>query len=124
MVSLLGIILGLPLMGVLALAIWLETGFPILFRQERVGLGQRPFTILKFRSMFQDAEAGGPSWALKNDPRATRIGRLLRKYRLDELPQLFNVLLGDMSLVVRARNKSKYARCWRKRFRCSGADTV
>src|SRR5215469_2812514 len=98
-ISLLGIILGLPLMGVIAFAIWLETGFPILFRQERVGLGQRPFTILKFRSMFQDAEAGGPSWAQSNDPRITRVGRLLRKFRLDELPQLFNVLRGEMSLV-------------------------
>jgi len=98
-VSLLGIILGLPLMAVIAVAILLETGFPVLFRQERVGLGQRPFTILKFRSMFQDAEAGGPSWALKNDPRVTRVGQLLRKFRLDELPQLFNVLRGEMSLV-------------------------
>jgi len=98
-VSLLGIILGLPLMGVIAFAIWLETGLPILFRQERVGLGQHPFTILKFRSMFQDSEAGGPSWALNNDPRITRIGHLLRKSRLDELPQLFNVLRGEMSLV-------------------------
>jgi sugar transferase (PEP-CTERM system associated) len=97
--SMLGIILGLPLMGVIALAIWLETGLPILFRQERVGLGQHPFTILKFRSMFQNAEAGGPSWAQSNDPRITRIGRLLRKYRLDELPQLFNVLRGEMSFV-------------------------
>jgi sugar transferase (PEP-CTERM system associated) len=98
-VSLLAIILGLPLMAVLALAIWLETRSPILFRQQRVGLGQRPFTILKFRSMFQDAEARGPSWALSNDPRITRVGRLLRKFRLDELPQLFNVLRGEMSLV-------------------------
>ena len=98
-VSLLGITLGLPLMGLIALAIWLETGFPILFRQERLGLGQRPFTILKFRSMFQDAEAGGPSWAQNDDPRITRVGRLLRKYRLDELPQLFNVLRGAMSFV-------------------------
>jgi lipopolysaccharide/colanic/teichoic acid biosynthesis glycosyltransferase len=95
----LGIILGLPLMGVIALAVWLETGLPIFFRQQRVGLGQRPFTILKFRSMFQDSEAGGPSWALNNDPRVTRIGHLLRKFRLDELPQLFNVLRGEMSLV-------------------------
>jgi exopolysaccharide biosynthesis polyprenyl glycosylphosphotransferase len=98
-VSLLGIILGLPLMGLIAFAIWLETGLPILFRQQRVGLGQRPFTILKFRSMFQDSEARGPSWALNNDPRITRVGRLLRKFRLDELPQLFNVLRGEMSLV-------------------------
>jgi sugar transferase (PEP-CTERM system associated) len=97
--SLLGIILGLPLLGIIALAIWLETGFPILFRQERVGSGQRPFTILKFRSMFQDAEARGPSWAQNNDPRITGVGRILRKYRVDELPQLFNVLRGEMSLV-------------------------
>lgn len=97
--SVLGILLGVPLMGVIALAICLETGFPILFRQERVGLGQHPFTILKFRSMFQNAEAGGPSWAQNNDPRITRVGRILRKFRLDELPQLFNVLRGEMSLV-------------------------
>ena len=98
-ISLLGIILVLPLMGVIALAICMDTGFPILFRQERVGLGQHPFTILKFRSMFQDAEAGGPSWAQNNDPRITRVGHLLRKFRLDELPQLVNVLRGEMSLV-------------------------
>lgn len=98
-VSLVGIILALPLMGAIAFAIWLESGSPIFFRQERLGLGQQPFTILKFRSMVQDAEAGGPSWAVKNDPRVTRIGRLLRKFRLDELPQLFNVLGGEMSLV-------------------------
>lgn len=98
-VSLLGIILGLPVMAVTALAILLETGFPILFRQERVGLNQQPFTILKFRSMYQDAEANGPKWAQSNDPRITHVGRFLRKFRLDELPQLFNVLRGEMSLV-------------------------
>jgi sugar transferase (PEP-CTERM system associated) len=98
-VSLLGIIIGLPLMGVIALAVWLETGSPVLFRQERVGLGQEPFTILKFRSMSHEAEAGGASWAQNDDPRVTRVGRILRKYRLDEMPQLFNVLRGEMSFV-------------------------
>jgi len=98
-VSILGIILGFPLLGLIALAIWLETGSPILFRQERIGLGQEPFTILKFRSMSQEAEAGGASWAQNDDPRVTRVGRVLRKYRLDELPQLFNVLRGEMSFV-------------------------
>jgi len=98
-VSLIGIVLGLPLIGLVALAIWLETGFPVLFRQQRVGLGQRPFTILKFRSMYQNAEAGGASWAVNKDPRITRVGHLLRKFRLDELPQLFNVWRGEMSLV-------------------------
>jgi lipopolysaccharide/colanic/teichoic acid biosynthesis glycosyltransferase len=86
-------------MGIIAMAICLETGFPIFFRQQRAGLGRRPFSIWKFRSMFQDAEANGPSWARKNDLRVTRIGHLLRKFRLDELPQLFNVLRGEMSLV-------------------------
>ena len=98
-VSLLGIIIGLPLMGVIALAVWLETGSPVLFRQERVGLGQELFTILKFRSMSQTAEADGASWAQTDDPRITRVGRVLRKYRLDEMPQLFNVLRGEMSFV-------------------------
>ena len=109
-VSLIGIILGLPFMGVIALAIWLETGAPILFRQERVGVNQQPFTIMKFRSMFQDAEAGGASWAQDNDPRVTRIGRVLRKYRLDELPQLFNVLRGEMSLVGPRPEQTKLCR--------------
>ena len=98
-VSVLGIILTLPLMVLIAFAIWLETGSPTLFRQERVGLGQHPFTILKFRSMSQDAEAHGPTWASNNDPRITPLGRLLRKFRVDELPQFFNVLRGEMSLV-------------------------
>jgi sugar transferase (PEP-CTERM system associated) len=98
-ISLVNLLVALPLMGVIAVAIWLETGSPILFRQERVGWRGRHFTILKFRSMYQDAESYGPCWAVKGDKRVTRLGRLLRKYRLDELPQLFNVLRGDMSLV-------------------------
>jgi sugar transferase (PEP-CTERM system associated) len=98
-VSLVGLIFAIPIMAIIALAIRLETGAPILFRQERMGLRGIRFTMLKFRSMFQDAEASGASWAIENDPRVTRVGRFLRKYRLDELPQLFNVLRGEMSLV-------------------------
>jgi lipopolysaccharide/colanic/teichoic acid biosynthesis glycosyltransferase len=71
----------------------------VIFRQKRVGLGGKCFELLKFRSMRVDAEAHGACWATANDPRATRIGRYLRKYRLDELPQLFNVMRGEMSLV-------------------------
>jgi sugar transferase (PEP-CTERM system associated) len=98
-VALIGIALTWPLMGAAALAIWMETGRPVLFRQKRVGLNGKEFEILKFRSMRKDAEAGGPAWATATDSRITRVGSFLRKYRLDELPQLITVLRGDMSLV-------------------------
>ena len=92
--------LALPVMVVAAIAIVVESGFPILYRQERVGRGGRTFVIWKFRSMRQDAEADGAArWAQPGDPRVTRVGRFLRKTRIDELPQLFNVLNGELSLV-------------------------
>ena len=78
---------------------WLDVGWPIIHRQVRVGKGGSRFTLLKFRTMPLDAELGGPEWAQSNDPRASRFGRLLRRSHLDELPQLWNVLRGDMSLV-------------------------
>jgi exopolysaccharide biosynthesis polyprenyl glycosylphosphotransferase len=94
------LVLTLPLMLMTALAIKLESPGPLLYRQERVGLHGTPFTVFKFRSMRNDAEAGGtPQWASKGDARVTRIGALIRPTRIDELPQLFNVLRGDMSLV-------------------------
>lgn len=93
-------LLSLPVMMLVALAIWMEDGSPVLYRQQRVGLGGRTFALYKFRSMIRDAEAGGrPQWARADDPRVTRVGRVIRKLRLDELPQLFNVIRGDMSLV-------------------------
>lgn len=98
-VALIGILLTWPLMAAAAAAIWCETGRPLLFRQKRVGLNGKEFEILKFRSMRKDAEAGGPAWATATDSRITRVGSFLRKYRLDELPQLITVLRGDMSLV-------------------------
>jgi sugar transferase (PEP-CTERM system associated) len=97
--ALIGIILTLPVMILVAAAIRLESGRPILFRQRRLGLRGVPFEMLKFRSMRQDADQNGPSWTTDGDCRITRVGRMLRKYRLDELPQLFNVLKGEMSLV-------------------------
>lgn len=97
--ALLGLILMSPFILLVALSIWLETGKPILFRQERTGLRGRPFQMLKFRSMVHNAEENGPSWAVQNDHRITRVGRFIRTARLDELPQLFNVLRGEMSLV-------------------------
>lgn len=89
-----------PLMLLTAIAIFLETGRPLIYRQVRVGLNGRPFKIFKFRSMRQDAEKDGRAvWAQKNDSRITRVGAVIRNARLDELPQLYNVLKGDMSFV-------------------------
>ena len=90
----------LPLMLLACLLIMLESPGPVLYRQQRVGLAGRPFVLLKFRSMCADAEKdGAPRWALTGDPRVTRVGRLIRRLRIDELPQLWNVLRGDMSFV-------------------------
>jgi sugar transferase (PEP-CTERM system associated) len=89
-----------PVMLLAALAIKLESKGPVLYRQDRVGLGGQSFSIAKFRSMRTDAEGDGkPRWASKNDDRVTRVGHIIRKLRIDELPQLLNVLRGDMSLV-------------------------
>jgi exopolysaccharide biosynthesis polyprenyl glycosylphosphotransferase len=93
------LLLAAPVMALVALAVRLDSPGPIFFRQERVGRGGRPFTVWKFRSMRPDAEAEGARWAVTGDPRVTRIGRFIRTTRLDELPQLWNVLVGDMSLV-------------------------
>ncbi len=94
------LVLTAPAMTLIALAIRLQDGGPVLYRQTRVGLNGRPFTVLKFRSMRIDAEAcGAAQWAQKNDARATPFGAFLRAHRLDELPQLFNVLRSEMSIV-------------------------
>ncbi len=99
-IALLMLCVGLPIMVIVALAIFLESGFPVIYVQERVGLHGKPFQLYKFRSMRQNAEVDGKAvWATQADQRVTRLGRFLRQTRLDELPQLFNVLLGDMSLV-------------------------
>jgi lipopolysaccharide/colanic/teichoic acid biosynthesis glycosyltransferase len=97
--SSLGLILISPLLLVLAVAIKLSDRGPVFFRQKRVGQMGRPFSILKFRTMIVDAERSGLSVTKDGDPRITRIGRILRKTKLDELPQLWNVLRGEMSLV-------------------------
>jgi exopolysaccharide biosynthesis polyprenyl glycosylphosphotransferase len=105
-----GLVLAAPLLAAIALAVNLETPGPVLFRQERVGLHRQRFKVLKFRTMVVGAElmlaelavhneADGPLFKLRNDPRVTRVGRFLRRYSLDELPQLWNVLKGEMSLV-------------------------
>lgn len=99
-VSLLLLIATLPVTLLTALLIVLESGMPIFYRQERMGECGQVFGVLKFRSMRRNAEqAGQPQWAKKNDDRVTRVGRMIRKLRIDELPQVFNVLKGDMSFV-------------------------
>lgn len=95
-----GLLLVSPFLPIIALVIRLDSPGPIFFRQTRVGEGEKVFTLYKFRSMRQDAEKGtGAVWATEKDPRVTRIGEFLRKSRIDEIPQLFNVLSGNMSFV-------------------------
>jgi exopolysaccharide biosynthesis polyprenyl glycosylphosphotransferase len=104
------LVLTSPLLVVISVAIWLDSAGPVLFRQERVGVGGRTFKILKFRSMVVDAEArlrqladrneaSGPLFKVRRDPRVTRVGRFLRRFSLDELPQFWNVVRGEMSIV-------------------------
>jgi lipopolysaccharide/colanic/teichoic acid biosynthesis glycosyltransferase len=94
-----GLLLTLPIWPLIALLIRLESRGPTIYRQDRVGLHGRIFNICKFRTMRVDAERHGARWARENDDRVTRVGRFLRRSRLDELPQLWNILRGDMSLV-------------------------
>ncbi len=94
------IIFLLPLLTVVALIIKLESSGPVFYSQQRLGLNGKVFAVHKFRSMVQDAEKkSGPVWAQKNDPRITKFGRIMRKTRIDELPQLFNILKGEMSFI-------------------------
>jgi exopolysaccharide biosynthesis polyprenyl glycosylphosphotransferase len=99
-VAVIGIILSFPIMLLTALAVRLSSPGAVLYRQTRVGLDGSLFTVYKFRSMRIDAELGtGAVWAQKDDPRVTMVGRVIRRVRFDELPQLFNVLKGEMSIV-------------------------
>jgi exopolysaccharide biosynthesis polyprenyl glycosylphosphotransferase len=110
-ISGLGLLFALPLMFLIAVAVKIDDHRgPILFKQTRIGIDGKPFTMWKFRSMVVDAElrlaelraqneGAGPLFKIQNDPRITRVGRFLRKYSLDEIPQLFNVLAGSMSMV-------------------------
>jgi sugar transferase (PEP-CTERM system associated) len=98
--AIVGLTISSPIMILVALAVRLDSRGPAIYRQTRVGLGGRCFDVLKFRSMRTDAEQGtGAQWSSANDPRVTRVGHYLRKYRLDELPQFLNVIRGEMSFV-------------------------
>lgn len=98
-ISTFAVILLLPLYLIVAIAVKRDSPGPVLYTQERIGRLQRPFKIIKFRTMRTDAEKDGPQLSSDNDPRITSTGKILRKYRLDEIPQFFNVIKGDMSLV-------------------------
>jgi exopolysaccharide biosynthesis polyprenyl glycosylphosphotransferase len=98
-VSAVGLVLLLPFLCLVAALIRVDSPGPVFYRQVRVGLRGHPYMIWKFRSMCQDAEKSGPRWAQTSDPRISRVGWWLRKTRIDELPQLVNVLRGEMSLV-------------------------
>jgi len=98
--SIVGLVLSIPIMILVGVAVRLDSEGPIIYRQTRVGRMGKCFDVLKFRSMRNDAEkSGGAQWATENDPRTTRVGAFLRKYRFDELPQFLNVIRGDMSFV-------------------------
>ena len=106
-----------PLMLLIALAIWIEDRGSIFYRQVRMGLDGKPFEIVKFRSMKAGAEnESGAKWAERDDPRRTRMGRLIRAWSLDELPQLFNVLMGDMSIVGPRPERPQFVQQFRAEF--------
>ena len=97
--ALIGALLSMPIVIVTAILVKLESRGPVFYKQERVGKNGRAFTLIKFRSMKLDAEADGPVWASKGDDRTTRVGRVIRKIRVDEIPQFWNILRGEMSFV-------------------------
>jgi len=111
-----GLLLALPIMAAITIAVAIASGRPILYRQERMGLDGRRFGMLKFRTMVADAEAEtGPRWAVRDDPRRTQVGAFLRAWSLDELPQLFNVLRGEMSLVGPRPERPSFVEDFRRR---------
>ncbi len=109
-VSAIALLLLTPVYAVVALAVKSDSPGPVFFRQERIGRHHKPFMIVKFRTMRTDAEAAGPQLSKDNDPRITRVGAILRKYRIDELPQFWNVLRGDMAIVGPRPEREYYIR--------------
>jgi exopolysaccharide biosynthesis polyprenyl glycosylphosphotransferase len=112
--AIVGLIIFSPMMILTAIAIKLESPGPVFFIQERMGLDGRPFLLIKFRSMREDAEREGPAWTVDDDPRRTRLGTFLRKIEIDELPQFINVLLGEMSLVGPRPEQTYYVNLFRE----------
>jgi sugar transferase (PEP-CTERM system associated) len=98
-VALVGLLLSLPIIIITAILVKLDSRGPVFYKQERVGKNGKPFTLTKFRSMRTDAEKSGPVWASKDDDRTTRVGKIIRKIRVDEIPQFWNIIKGEMSFV-------------------------
>ena len=98
-VSAITLVLMSPFLLLTALLVKLDSPGPVFYIQERMGLDARPFKMIKFRSMREDAESDGPGWTTQDDPRRTKLGAIMRRFSIDELPQFINVLIGDMSLV-------------------------
>jgi lipopolysaccharide/colanic/teichoic acid biosynthesis glycosyltransferase len=115
--AMVGLLVLAPVMALIALLIKLDSRGPIFFRQERIGRDFRPFRIIKFRSMVTNSQHAGPLLTCGEDPRITRLGRLLRRTKLDEFPQLVNVLIGDMSLVGPRPEVGKYVAMFESDFR-------
>jgi len=116
LVSLVGLICLFPFLLLAAVLIKLDSRGPIFFRQERIGMRFRPFQILKFRTMVQNSIAGGQSITVGDDPRITRVGWLLRKTKIDELPQLINVLRGEMTFVGPRPEVPQYVELFRQDY--------
>lgn len=114
LVAAFGLIFLSPLMLLVAVAIKLESPGPVFFVQERMGLDGKPFLMIKFRSMRSDAEKDGPGWTTNNDPRQTKLGKLIRRLEVDELPNLINVFIGEMSLVGPRPEQAHYVEQFRK----------
>jgi len=112
--SAVGLVMISPFLMLVSLAIKLDSPGPVLYAQERMGLDAKPFWCLKFRSMRIDAERNGPGWTTEDDPRVTRVGKFIRRFSIDELPQLINVLVGDMSLVGPRPERPVYVEQFRR----------
>lgn len=112
MVSSLVVLIALPLWAIVAIAIRLDSPGPVFYRAVRIGKGGEPFTIYKFRTMMVDASQKGPGITMQGDPRITRMGRFLRNMKIDEMPQLINVLKGEMSIVGPRPEDPRYVACY------------
>jgi len=112
--AVIGLILLSPILLLVAVAVQLDSRGPVFYIQERMGLDAKPFKVIKFRTMRQDAERDGPGWTTENDPRKTRVGEILRRTNVDELPQLINVLIGEMSLVGPRPERPVYVQQFRQ----------
>lgn len=109
-------VLLLPLIIIAAVLVLVTSGTPVMFDQIRTGENDVPFRVYKFRTMIQDAESDGAQYTSKKDPRVTGLGRLMRKFRIDELPQLWNVIVGDMSFIGPRPNGPNSSPCCKKEF--------